>query len=150
MRLDEFVYDLTGDSEIADLQMEDVRKMLLDQPELYENTSDFKSIESFLKTHSVLPVINTAYYLTSITTVPLARIISISVAPIPGVFVKSEGHNLYFDFGHKVKVFPYVKNEKDALQFTILSDSQNQQEQFLTLLLLTFGEWRISQKITII
>lgn len=150
MRSNEFLTEVLNINDIDDIgryQLEECRRELLKQPELFENTENFKKFKDFLGRFNSTTVVGDVYYPISITSIPMGGTISVSYTVSPGRLESITDRNLYFTFGKGPKPFPYNIVGDDMLQQTILCKSIAEQEEFYEWLLLSFDEeWHISRQ----
>lgn len=140
MKSSEFSY-----IDVLDEQYEDVRIMLLDRPELFENNNDFKMVQSFLaQQHQAIPQIGVKVSPVSFLVVPLGKLLSVKHFSTPATLQDHQSDMFYFEYLGQVYRFPDGERiSGDKLSNTLLFQTEADKDQFLTMLRLKFSDWRL-------
>lgn len=125
--------------------LEEIRRLYNETPHLFEANSEYLDFKEFASTVGNQPLEGVVYYLISVDTIPQAKLLTVTITG-PGKLTAISMPNLFFDFGSGPKPFPYNKEGVDLLQHTILCDSPQEQQHYLTLMDLKFAEWRITKR----
>ena len=139
-------------AEVVDLwgmQEEEIRKMVLETPCLFENTNDYKDLQRFFQLHKTkTPVPGEKYCFVSVHCILPGRIITFSYFDQTEKFIKIDQNNMaYFDVNGIFRQYPYGESiNGDLLKFTFMFDSLEAAEQLRTLVSLKFSDWRITIK----
>jgi hypothetical protein len=134
---------------VVDIQLEEIRQYLRSNPQLFENSKNFRDLCDFLslQDQSLIPSENQFYVPISILSIPVGPIINIKQVNKLVELVKIEDQYFIFQTDTGLKRFPSKETTGgDQLQRTMLFDSLESKDQFLEILLLKFGNWTISIK----
>jgi hypothetical protein len=140
MKSSEFSY-----IDVLDEQYEDVRIMLLDRPELFEDNDDFKILQSFLaQQQQVTPQIGAKVSPVSFLVIPLGKLLSVKHFSGPVVLQDHQTDMFYFEYLGQIYRFPDGERVSgDKLSNTLLFQTESDKDQFLTVLRLKFSDWRL-------
>lgn len=135
--------------DVESIHNEGLRKHLLANPELYENTEDFKSIRNFLNTHKTpVPTPGKKYVYASVQSTPMARYISIAHFDNNHKLIRLDGNYAYFDVDGKIKKFPESGTlSGDSLSQIYFFNSLSDFEKFDLLLKLKFSDHKKISKV---
>lgn len=135
-------------STLWEQQEEELRKALLKNPQLFEDTQDYQRLQDFLILHSTDdPEIGQDYVYASVVSILPAHNLSIAHFGQPHRLVKLANGQAYFDVNGEVKAYPEGgRLSGDLLKKTFLFDSNDQFSQFLMLLKLQFGDWELKSR----
>ena len=149
MRAKEFIIEHIETDNIAEYQLVDLHFYLLNNKlSIYESTDSYQKVKEYLEKFNKKPIVGNSYFPISISAIPIGKIISIARASTPGILVRIDSPNLYFDFGKGEKPWPYFKEGDDNLQNTILCDNKDEQSKFIEWTYMTFdNSWKILEKI---
>jgi 5'(3')-deoxyribonucleotidase len=124
------------------------RELLLQNPELYENEENYKDFKDFISGYrSEIPKLGNDYVYASVSTVPVAKIISIAYFVRQQKLIDITDKSLTFSFNGVKKTFPFVTDATNMLlKKAILFKNLAALEEFKTMLVMRFSNWRISFK----
>jgi hypothetical protein len=129
-------------------QEEDLRQDLLKNPRLFENSTDYKNLQHFLKQHTPKDIQKgNSYVYVSVTSILPAHNLSIVHFAQPYKLVKIENNRAYFNVDGEIKQYPEGnKLDGDLLKSVFLFPSIKEFEKFQTMLGLKFSDWSIKTK----
>ena len=145
MKINEILLENREVVDVLDLQQEEFRQYLRENPSLFESSDQFKNLQGFLRIHdSVKPMVGMFYTPISILSTPIVKYISVKQVNDVVELESDQNNSLTFITKTKKQKFPLGENEgEDKLQHTLLFSSVNDKDQFLTLLRMKFGDWKI-------
>jgi len=92
--------------------------------------------------------INTTMYPVMMHMVPVGKFIGVSKFDQPATLVSIEGSDYIFQSGETVETFSASKNDSDNLmQFRVIFENTHEYSKFMTLLILKFAGWKITEKV---
>jgi hypothetical protein len=145
MRAYEFITELKNPYDIGLEQAELARQFLSKTPKLFESNDNFKQLTNLLSDFKVDPEIGEKYLPISITSVPIAKYMTIAKSSRLGKLTKITDHNVFFDFGQGERPYPYNNAKEDMLQETLLCKTIEDQEKVMMWIELNFGgDWRVN------
>lgn len=135
--------------DIIDRQCEEIRTMLLADTHLYENTDNFNYVQSFLQQQEGIDaIIGELYSPVSILTIPLGKILNIKHFAELATLDDYQDQLFYFIFNDELYRFPDGERVSgDQLSNTILFNTTEDKNYFLTTLRLRCSEWNIIERI---
>lgn len=130
-------------------QEEDLRRELLKQPILFENTTDFIDLKTFLdqfKSNNIK--IGRSYVYTSVASIPIGHIMSLAYFNTPHKLVGIKNNRVFFEVNGKIKQYPESGDiTGDSLKHIFMFPSAEDFSKFQMLLNLKFSEWNVNSKV---
>lgn len=150
MRAYEFIIEILDISEVYDIGEHQLRllhkEFLRTKPKIYESLDSYQTVTSFLDKFEKTPIIGKEYLPISVVTIPAGQFISLSVSEHIGELVRTTENHLIFNFGKGERPFPFNLAGADQLSRTVLCESSDEQNQFMSWVYLTFeSPWRITR-----
>jgi len=127
---------------------------ILKNTALFENNKniayylDFINQEKQYTVNHNLLIVDNMYYPMGLQAVPVGEIILIKYVDVDARYISSNNGKIYFQVGNATKDFPYSRSTGDGFLETLIFQSSQDQQQFLSALKLKFNGWTI--KINII
>lgn len=137
------------DVDVWAIQIAEIKKHIVNSPELFESSDNFKELSEFLKLHKTpQPTVGANYIYLSVLSVPVGSSISLAYFNSPHKLIKLENDKAVFNVNGASKQFPAETSfSGDMLQHIYTFESEAEFAHFKDLLLMKFSEWRISEKV---